>query len=369
MKKIVICGGHLTPALALIEELRSKDRLKESVKIYFFGRKYSTEGSKSYSAEYQVITKNNIEFIEIVTGRLQRKFTRYTILSLLKIPLGFLQSFYFLLRIRPSLIVSFGSYVSSPIVFTGWLLGIDSITHEQAVVPGLANKFNALFVKKVFLTWSQTKVFFDPSKTEVIGNLLRTSIFKTVSSNTKIKKFLQNSQSLVFVTGGNQGSHFINQLIFKTIDKLDQFSVLHQLGTANFKKDHLQAQQIKKQNYLPVTDIDPDDIGSILSKSLLVISRSGANTVWELATVAKPAILIPLPASASGEQQANAKILEKAGSAVILKQEVLTHEIFIKTVQNMSRNLSKYQKGAHQLAKFFPKDAAKILTRFIYTNY
>ena len=85
MKKVAICGGHLTPALALIEKLESK----KEIEIIFFGRMYTAEGTKNQSAEYKIISAKNIKFVAITAGRLQRKFTRYSISSLAKIPIGF----------------------------------------------------------------------------------------------------------------------------------------------------------------------------------------------------------------------------------------------------------------------------------------
>src|SRR3989338_2410204 len=175
MKKIVICGGHLTPALAFIEQFEND----KNCQILFFGRKYATEGSESLSAEYRIISEKKIKFYTITTGRFQRKFTRYTLLSILKIPLGFIESFIFLLFQRPNLIISFGSYLSVPVVFCGWLLGIDIIAHEQSKVAGLATKINSIFAKKLFLSWSQTLNYFQEEKCQVIGNLLRKSLFKT----------------------------------------------------------------------------------------------------------------------------------------------------------------------------------------------
>src|SRR3990167_10163673 len=196
MKKIVVCGGHLTPALALIEKFEND----KNYKILFFGRKYATEGSKSLSAEYRVITQKGIHFWVIESCRLQRKFTRFTISSLLKIPLGFLESFIFLLFVRPSLIVSFGSYLSVPIVFSGWLLGIDTIAHEQSIVPGLATKINSIFAKKLFLSWPQTLSYFQKEKCQVIGNLVRKSLFKTNAKSRAVKQFLNKSKKLILIT-------------------------------------------------------------------------------------------------------------------------------------------------------------------------
>lgn len=361
MKKIVILGGHFTPALALIEEL---ERNRE-VQIYFFGRKYATEGSKSFSAEYLTIEKKKIKFFEITTGRLQRRFTRYTISSLFKVPLGLIQSFYYLLKIRPKLIVSFGSYVSVPVVFAGWLLGIESITHEPALVPGLATKINSLFVKRIFLSWPQTQKYFDTTKTQVIGNLIRKDIFKEFAKSRDIRQFLERNKNLLYVTGGNQGSHFLNELIFQSQKYLKNFSILHQLGTTNFQRDYKRAKRIKSTNYKATSYISSQDIGAVFNKALIVISRAGSNTLWELVALGKVATLIPLPISASGEQEANAQVLEQAGAAIVLNQETLTSELFIQKIQEMFNNLPKYQKSAQKLSQTLPRDAAQKLASYI----
>ena len=316
MKKVAICGGHLSPALALIEELKKK----KDVEVIFFGRKYSTEGSENLSAEYKTVKNLDIKFYPIIAGRLQRKFTRHTIGALLKIPIGFVQSFAYLIRIRPSLVISFGGYLSLPIVFSAWLLGIKSISHEQSVKLGLANKINSAFSKKAYLSWPQTTNNLKSDKYKVIGNLTRQSIFKKAAKDTKIQKFLNSSDKLIFVTGGNQGSHFINNLIFVITPQLSSYQIIHQVGTANFKGDLDKAKKTKRANYLSLDYISGDNIGAIFNRADLIISRSGANTVWDLAILAKVAILIPLPISAGGEQKANAKILDKAGSSVILDQ-------------------------------------------------
>ena len=219
MKKIVISGGHLSPALSLIDKLNGQKDLE----IIYFGRKLSTEGTKNYSAEYLVIKEKGIKFIAITAGRLQRKFTRYTFYSLLKFPIGFLQTFFHLLTIRPALIVSFGGYLSTPVVFCGWLLGIGSVTHEQAVIPGLATKINSLFVKRIFLSWQESKKYFPDSKSEVIGNLVRGSIYKTKAKSKIISNFLIKSKNLIYITGGNQGSHIINKVILGALNKLKEF--------------------------------------------------------------------------------------------------------------------------------------------------
>ena len=148
--KIVITGGHLNPALAMIEQLEQSGRWE----IYFFGRNTTTEISDDPSAESQIIPSLNIPFYAITTGRMQRKASFAGIKSLLKFPVGFLQSLYLLLKIKPHIILSFGGYLALPVCLSGSVLGISVVTHEQTTVPGIANRIVALIAKKIAVSWN-----------------------------------------------------------------------------------------------------------------------------------------------------------------------------------------------------------------------
>lgn len=364
MKKIAICGGHLTPALALIETLQKEKNLE----IVFFGREHATEGSKNPSSEYQIIKGKNIKFIKLTAGRLQRKFTKHTVPSLVKVPLGFLQALVYLALERPSIVVAFGSYLSTPVVLAAWLLGIESATHEQAAVPGLANRINAIFSKKVFLSWPQSQVYFPKEKTQVVGNLTRQSLFKKTASDPQLEKFTKNAKTLLFFAGGNQGSHFINELVTKLLPGLKGYSVLHQVGTANYEGDLDKAKKAKTENYLPVSFLGPDDFGASLQRASLVISRSGANTVWDVAVLQKTAIFIPLPHAAGDEQYHNAKILENAGTAKIITQKKADPKTLEGEIINVIKNAKGYLAKAEEFSKTLPKDAQEKVKEYILTN-
>lgn len=352
MKKVVVCGGHLTPALALVDELRNN----RNYEVVFFGRKKATDGSSNLSAEFREITKREITFVNIITGRLTRKWTKYSLASILKIPLGFLLSLVYLIKYHPSLVVSFGSYLSTPVVISSWFLGIDTFTHEQATVPGVANRINSLFVKKIFMTWKESQKFFPKDKSQIIGNLQPKLFLHKKSLNKKINKFLSKKGDMVFILGGSQGSHVINDFIFKNLDLFSRYLIVHQVGTANYKNDQEKAYKLKRDNYFPIDYVSSQDIGSIYLRSKFVISRSGANTVWDLATLAKPAILIPLPISASGEQMANAEKLEKAKMAIVLEQKNLTRNILKNAVIRLEKNYNILYQNAQKFKKILPQN-------------
>ncbi len=170
--KVVICGGHVTCALAVIEELKKHPRME----IFFLGRLHPMEGDSSLGLEYQLISAAGIPFYPLITGRLQRKFTRYTIPSLFKIPIGFFQALFLLLKIKPDVICSFGSYLAVPPVLVGWFLQIPIITHEQTTVSGLSNKIIAKFAKIIAVSWPSSLSHFPPNKVILTGNPIRKEI-------------------------------------------------------------------------------------------------------------------------------------------------------------------------------------------------
>lgn len=357
MTKIAIIGGHITPALATIDELAAK----KNVELIFFGRKYATEGANNSSWEHKIISKKNIRFFNVISGRLQRKFTRHTIFSLAKIPVGFVLSFLYLIYTRPKLVVSFGGYLSLPVIFSAWLLGIKSVTHEQSSVPGLANKLNSLFVDKIYVSWKDSQKYFPQDKTVLIGNPVRVDVLKSQTKNKKLISFIKSHKKIIYITGGNQGSHILNSLVLSSLELFSNFGLIHQVGSTNHQGDLDKALKIKSANYLAVDYFGATDVGAVLKSADITISRSGANTIWELASLAKVAILVPLPIAAGNEQYHNAQILQKAGSAVILEQKTLTAEILEKTLVGVDNNLDSFKKHAQNLQKTIPTDAAKKL--------
>src|SRR3989344_6440377 len=185
--KVLITGAHFTTAVAVIEELKNLSALpyrqaggrqdKENIEIVYVGRKTTMEGDSSPSAESQILPKMGVKFIPIVAGRLQRSFTLYTVPALLKIPVGFLQSIYIILREKPDVVVSFGGYVGVPVVFVSWLWSIPILIHEQTLVSGLANKISGLFADKVAVSFNMEHSF-NKEKVILTGNPIRKEILR-----------------------------------------------------------------------------------------------------------------------------------------------------------------------------------------------
>ncbi len=357
MRKIIITGGHLTPALATIEELR-KD---PNVEIVFIGRARSTEGDRAPSAESVVIPNLGIKFYSITPGRIQRKFTRYTLWSIGKIPIGVFQALGILSRERPNAILSFGSYVAAPVVFAGWVLGVPIITHEQTLNPGLSNRFVSRFAKKVAVSWEDSMNAFPKSKAVLTGNPIRSELL-----NLKKKRVFRPT---VYITGGNQGAHIINEMVVEILpDLLEKYLVIHQTGSSETYKDFETlsafASQLPaklKTRYTIGKWFGSEESVEIFSAAALIVGRSGANTVSETMALGIPAVYIPLPIAAKNEQLKNAQVMEKLGAAIILPQERLTPKRLLAAINLVMTNYKKYQQQAKLARRSLNLNAAKLL--------
>lgn len=335
--KIVFCGGHHNSALLVAEFLMEK-----GYEIYWFGHKFSMFGDKNPSAEYLEVTAKNIKFIEINAGKWQPKYKFWQ--YLLRIPLGFVQSFYWLLKIGPEMVFSSGGYLAYPVALTGWLLGIKVVTHEQTVGSGLANKIIAHFSKKVFISFESSRKFFPQGKVIFSGLPIRPLLFK------KGKKLFNNKNKTIYVTGGKQGAHIINKAVFEKLSEiLKKFNLIHQCGSNSLYNDFDSAMQFKDslgergKNYLVKEYFFDTEIGNVFYSSDFVVSRCGAHTIYELMMLKKPSLLIPIPWSNRNEQEKNAEMLVDLGLAEILPQEKLEKGKLLEEITEFSNNLNKYR--------------------------
>lgn len=359
--KICITGGHVTPAIALIKELQKRGHKN----IIFLGRKTVMEGDRAPSIESVLIPQLGVKFISFNPGRLQRSFSRYTIPALVRTPLGFLKSLYFLLRDRPAVVVSFGGYVALPVVLAAWVLRIPSLTHEQTVVVGLANKIIAVFATRIAVSFETSLKYFPAQKVVMTGNPIRPEIFEIRS-----KKYVFNTRRpIIYVTAGNQGSHVINITVAQILPKLlEKYIVVHQVGAAGVTNDFEEMSRLRdglpislKHHYFLERYIGSEDIGALYSSADVVIGRSGANTVADLAATKVPAIFIPIPFATNDEQTKNAKLLSNVGSAVILPQRELNPERLLAVTEMVVENIRNYKKAATQAKKLIRLDAAEKL--------
>lgn len=357
--KVVITGGHHSSALPVIKEL--KDRVPD-VEILWMGHKHSMKNDVNPTLEYLEITKLGIPFFNLKAGKL---YKTYDITRLLKIPFGFFQALFFLLRKRPDIIVSFGGYLAAPVVIAGYLLGIPSITHEQTTVAGYSNKLISKFAKVIMVSWKKSEKYFPKNKTVFTGIPLRDDIFTVKSDSFNINKDLPT----IYISAGKTGSHLINEIIKDSLKPLLSIcNVIHQCGDNSVYNDFsiLEAsyediQKESKGKYNLRKFVFDDEIGEAYSKADLVVSRSGAHTISEIISLEKPAILIPIPWVSHNEQFINADTVRESGLAEIIEQKNLTSEILIEKIKYCLSNINMYKLKNREDFGFLRENSASLI--------
>jgi UDP-N-acetylglucosamine--N-acetylmuramyl-(pentapeptide) pyrophosphoryl-undecaprenol N-acetylglucosamine transferase len=366
--KIMITGGHLAPALAVIEEIK---KIHKESKIIFVGRKYALDSEKTISLEYKELERRKIKFIPLQAGRLTRICSLKSLRNFFRIPLGFISGFSIINNERPQIILSFGSYMAVPIVFWGFVFRIPIYTHEQTINPGLANKIIGIFSKKIFIAFSEAKKYFNQKKVIISGNPVRKSIFLTKNIILNFKK----DRPVIYITGGSLGSHSINLHIKKIIvSLLNYYIVIHQVGDTKQYHDYedLEVYREKlpdelKNRYFLRKHFFEDEIGYIYDQADLVVGRSGANTFFELVVLKKPALFIPLPWSSGREQQRHAEIFAKAETGEIFHQIEPSEKLY-RLINTMIKNINFYKNNFTYLENIYKQDASKIIVSYIFKN-
>lgn len=323
-KNIVITGTHHTPAIELVNLLHRDTQT--SWNIFYIGHLYPTETHILHT----IIPKLGVSFYNLDCGKFDRKNLDKTLLGIPKTIAAIFRSFSLLTKIKPDVVVSFGGYVSVPVVIASYFKKIPSLTHEQTLVNSLATKINSHFVNKIALSFNNSDQIKElPEKKVVVtGNLLRQAIFHTHSS--KFKK--TDKLPLIYITGGNQGSEFINHLTLELIPKLNrQFTIIHQTGH-NFPAHHF-------PNYQPTPYVEIEDIGWVLNHAQIIISRAGANICQELDVLQKKSILIPLPFTQRNEQTLNAQWLRlrHPDSVIIISQSEAKTGNLLDSISRLSK--------------------------------
>lgn len=360
--KILITGGHLTPALAVMDHALSQAKPPS---IVFVGREFARVKDKQPSHERLEVEQRNVRFIPIHTGKFQGSHFVAKFLSLLRFFPAFFSATKILINEKPDVILSFGSYVAVPIAIAGWILRIPVVTHEQTRVAGISNKIISQFSQKVLLSYKESKQYFSSSKTQVTGNPMRSSLLKT--SPTKPEWFTTTSNKpIVYVTGGSQGSEILNTTMQRALPRLvREWTVIHQCGVRSKARNYLHELETVK-NTLPARSrnryivrewLSEEELSWVYANAQVCIARSGANTVQEIGVHRIPSIFVPLPFSHHNEQLENARTLADVHGALIIPQKDLTETTLLTALSTIKANYASMKSELKKIA--YPKEPAQ----------
>lgn len=306
--KIIMTGGgtagHVTPNLALIPKLK-----EENFEIKYIG---SNDG-----IEKEIITKNNIPFFGISCGKLRRYFDVKNFTDPFKIIKGIAQALVILSKEKPDVIFSKGGFVAVPVVIAASIKNIPVVAHESDITPGLANKLSAPFCNKLCVTFRESLNFVKGNKGVLTGSPIRKEILEgDKNRGRKICDFIDQKE-ILFIMGGSLGSKIINDEIRKNLDMLlKEFNIIHICGKGNIDEKYKNKEGYKQFEYVS------EELPDLMKAADYIISRAGANSIFEFLALKKPSLLIPLSKKASrGDQILNSKSFKKEGYSLMLEEE------------------------------------------------
>jgi UDP-N-acetylglucosamine--N-acetylmuramyl-(pentapeptide) pyrophosphoryl-undecaprenol N-acetylglucosamine transferase len=332
MKTILFTGGgtpgHVTPNLALIEKFQ-----QEGWQINYAG----TAGG----IEEKLIRRINIPFYAITSGKLRRYFSWQNFTDPFCILLGVLQAYILCRKLKPHVVFSKGGFVSFPVVVGAWLNRIPIVAHESDFTPGLANKLVFPFANKIALSFAETGRFFkNKMKLFVTGSPLRSALFSGAAEKGRAFCGFNKDKKIIVVMGGGLGSTLLNEAIKGGLpDLLSRFQIVHLCG-------HGKGGNYKEEPGYKVYEYLHEELFDVLACADIVVSRSGANSVFELLALKKVCLFIPLSTKASrGDQIDNAKYCQDRGLSAVLAEEELSPQNIFNRLCEIEGQYSSYQQA------------------------
>ena len=349
MKKIVLTGGgtagHVTPNIALIP------RLKE------LGYEISYIGSYA-GIEKQLIEQEGLPYYGISSGKLRRYFDVKNFTDPARVLHGFTQALSLLHKLKPDVVFSKGGFVSVPVVMAAKMLHIPAIIHESDMTPGLANKLAFPSAVKVCCNFPETVKYLPEGKAVMTGSPIRRELLCGDSEKGREFCRLTGERPVLMIIGGSLGSVAVNTAIRRILPELlKTFQVVHLCGKGNLDESLEDVPGYRQYEYIR------DELPDLFALADVVVSRAGANAICELLALHKPALLIPLPASASrGDQILNAKSFSKQGFSEMIDEDTMTDDQLLSAILSLYENRDKYITAMEQSKS---SDAITVITDLI----
>ncbi len=310
-------AGHVTPNVALISIFK-----RDGWHIDYIG---SPDG-----IEKNMITAIDVPFYGVSSGKLRRYFSWKNFFDPFKILLGIGQSYRLLRRLKPGVVFSKGGFVAFPVVVGAWLNRIPIVAHESDMSPGLANRLSFPFVNKICVTFAAAKDHFkQQDKIEVTGTPIREELLTGDKDKGLALCGFTPGKPCLLVIGGSQGAIALNACVRESLDLLTQsFQIIHLCGKGKLDKTLVGRDSYCQFEYANET------LPHFLAASDLVISRAGANSLYEILASAKPHILVPLSEQVSrGDQVQNARYFQQQGISTVLREDALTKETLCAAIE------------------------------------
>jgi UDP-N-acetylglucosamine--N-acetylmuramyl-(pentapeptide) pyrophosphoryl-undecaprenol N-acetylglucosamine transferase len=345
-------GGHLFPALALTEAFKDRDPKNE---ILLVGSRKGLEASIVAKEGYTLRT------IEVVS--LKGKSFWGKVRGLVTVPRSLVQSGGLIHSFRPDLVLGVGGYASGPVVLTAWALGYKTAIHEQNAYPGLSNRILGRFVDRAFISFQISARHFPREKAILTGNPVR----KRIRPKGIVQRSGPESKFTLFVFGGSQGAHHLNQVMEEALTHLKELKgsirIIHQTGDRDFTEVK---EAYRREGFDAEVSSFIHDMDRAYAAADLVLCRSGATTLFELMAMGKPAVLVPYPYAANDHQTLNARALVQAGAAIMVANGDLNGAQLGKILRQLSADPARLKEMGEQALSLARPEAGQRIVNLCY---
>ncbi len=303
-------GGHLFPALAVVEAVQQKTTLP----LQFIGLHQERDRSE--------VQRRGVSFYGIPLKGLKRRLTLNNFKSVFLALSGSVRCLGLLKRLGRGVIFGVGGYVSAPAMLAGKILGWKLTLHEQNAVPGLVNRKIARWCDRVFLTYKDSERYFKGISCHVTGMPIRSEL---IDLSKKKEPVATGEEPFILLVGGSQGAKKLVEFTLQACQRLKEkgldFTALVQTGERNWEW----AKTLKRPEQVELVPFI-ENMSEVYSKADVVISRAGSGSLSEIALWGLPSILIPYPFASEDHQRINAEEFRKTGAAYVINESELNQD-------------------------------------------
>ncbi len=354
-------GGHIYPGLAVADELKAISKSNNhQIEICWIGCSKGMDKNIVEKATGPDGKPTVDKFYGIPSGKLRRYFSMKNFSDLFRIAGGLFSAYHILRKERPAVLFSKGGFVSVPPCLAARFLHIPVFTHECDFTLGLANRINFKSADCMLVSYEDTKAKLseaDKKRVVVTGNPVRPVFYNTDARKGKAFLGIKDAEKkpVLLVLGGSSGARQINELVYENIDFLcENYIVVHQTGLLN-SDDNRSNQLAQKypESYKPYNFIY-QEMPDVVSAADVILSRAGANSIWEAAVLNKPMVLVPLCGSGTrGDQVDNAEFFKNRGAAEMLLGAEADSEHLKESLTKMldAEKRAEYSKAVEKLTQ------------------
>ena len=355
-------GGHIYPALAIATSLRTQ----YGAEILFLG---SDDG-----LEKEIVPAAGFTLATVKAGKLRRYVSLETVTGVMRVPLGKFSAISIVRKFRADVAFTSGGYVAVPAALASRVNGVPLLMHQQDVPPNLSNRLAAPLATRISVAFADSLPYFPARKTLLLGNPIRQIMLDARETSPKAARAqlgFDAGAPLLLVTGGSQGARHLNQMVCQALPGLlARCQVLQISGKELYNETRAQADSLLaeqdealRQRYRLVPYLNAE-MPLALQAADLVLCRSGASTLSELAILGKPGVLVPLsPAVGGSAQQENAAMFERKQAAIVISNDELKPDILVERVTTLIASNTRLTAMGQAASTFAKPQATQDITK------